>query len=174
MSSAGNKGGQATFPLRFLRSCWWFSDQKSCLSPFFVIAMLFFLAPIVRSEEHTSELQSRLPLVCRLLLEKKRECAGACARGPSRGSAARLWPDLSVREPRPLADVPEFRVVVRPERLHVVRRHEPPVRRLVLELVHRHVPVGILALERPVAPRAHQPFELQDLGHVLLVVPAVE
>src|SRR5699024_11969031 len=27
--------------------------------------------PIVRSEEHTSELQSRFDLVCRLLLEKK-------------------------------------------------------------------------------------------------------
>src|SRR2546422_2917330 len=26
-----------------------------------------------RSEEHTSELQSRLPLVCRLLLEKKKK-----------------------------------------------------------------------------------------------------
>src|SRR2546422_5103703 len=29
-------------------------------------------APQVRSEEHTSELQSRLHLVCRLLLEKKK------------------------------------------------------------------------------------------------------
>src|SRR2546429_4428413 len=29
------------------------------------------LAPFERSEEHTSELQSRLHLVCRLLLEKK-------------------------------------------------------------------------------------------------------
>src|SRR3989449_11591669 len=29
---------------------------------------------IVRSEEHTSELQSRLHLVCRLLLEKKKQC----------------------------------------------------------------------------------------------------
>src|SRR2546422_1649299 len=28
--------------------------------------------PTVRSEEHTSELQSRLHLVCRLLLEKKK------------------------------------------------------------------------------------------------------
>src|SRR2546422_4920150 len=28
----------------------------------------------VRSEEHTSELQSRLHLVCRLLLEKKKTC----------------------------------------------------------------------------------------------------
>src|SRR2546429_5874919 len=31
---------------------------------------LFFIRP--RSEEHTSELQSRLHLVCRLLLEKKK------------------------------------------------------------------------------------------------------
>src|SRR2546422_3538947 len=30
-----------------------------------------------RSEEHTSELQSRLHLVCRLLLEKKKECRGS-------------------------------------------------------------------------------------------------
>src|SRR2546429_3370871 len=30
-------------------------------------------APIRRSEEHTSELQSRLHLVCRLLLEKKKK-----------------------------------------------------------------------------------------------------
>src|SRR5256884_7030090 len=32
------------------------------------------LIPIMRSEEHTSELQSRLHLVCRLLLEKKKKC----------------------------------------------------------------------------------------------------
>src|SRR5439155_1938984 len=30
--------------------------------------------PLRRSEEHTSELQSRGHLVCRLLLEKKKEC----------------------------------------------------------------------------------------------------
>src|SRR2546422_6029286 len=29
---------------------------------------------LTRSEEHTSELQSRLHLVCRLLLEKKKDC----------------------------------------------------------------------------------------------------
>src|SRR5207249_11466870 len=29
--------------------------------------------PLLRSEEHTSELQSRFDLVCRLLLEKKKE-----------------------------------------------------------------------------------------------------
>src|SRR2546422_4130622 len=33
----------------------------------------FFFLGRVRSEEHTSELQSRLHLVCRLLLEKKKE-----------------------------------------------------------------------------------------------------
>src|SRR5256884_5483388 len=32
-----------------------------------------YLAGAVRSEEHTSELQSRLHLVCRLLLEKKKQ-----------------------------------------------------------------------------------------------------
>src|SRR5260370_26135029 len=31
-----------------------------------------FLGRIIRSEEHTSELQSHLNLVCRLLLEKKK------------------------------------------------------------------------------------------------------
>src|SRR2546429_6305900 len=31
-----------------------------------------------RSEEHTSELQSRLHLVCRLLLEKKKETGTGC------------------------------------------------------------------------------------------------
>src|SRR2546422_6085895 len=30
------------------------------------------IGPVERSEEHTSELQSRLHLVCRLLLEKKK------------------------------------------------------------------------------------------------------
>src|SRR2546422_3764372 len=32
-----------------------------------------------RSEEHTSELQSRLHLVCRLLLEKKKNIIGRCS-----------------------------------------------------------------------------------------------
>src|SRR2546429_4528622 len=34
---------------------------------------LVTLHPLLRSEEHTSELQSRLHLVCRLLLEKKKK-----------------------------------------------------------------------------------------------------
>src|SRR5438105_9618455 len=32
-----------------------------------------YLVAMVRSEEHTSELQSRVDLVCRLLLEKKKK-----------------------------------------------------------------------------------------------------
>src|SRR5687768_18114981 len=35
-------------------------------------------APPGRSEEHTSELQSRLHLVCRLLLEKKKKKTHTC------------------------------------------------------------------------------------------------
>src|SRR2546429_4469915 len=37
---------------------------------------------IMRSEEHTSELQSRLHLVCRLLLEKKKQSNGAASSSP--------------------------------------------------------------------------------------------
>src|SRR5215203_6370115 len=39
----------------------------------FLRAMLVGLVPAGRSEEHTSELQSRQYLVCRLLLEKKKK-----------------------------------------------------------------------------------------------------
>src|SRR5687768_18434067 len=40
-----------------------------------VVSLLFSVASVLwaRSEEHTSELQSRLHLVCRLLLEKKKK-----------------------------------------------------------------------------------------------------
>src|SRR5260370_22929808 len=38
-----------------------------------------FLSPAVRSEEHTSELQSHLNLVCRLLLEKKKKLSAYVA-----------------------------------------------------------------------------------------------
>src|SRR2546422_3084685 len=44
------------------------------------------LAPLLRSEEHTSELQSRLHLVCRLLLEKKKP-----KNTPNRSSAKCSW-----------------------------------------------------------------------------------
>src|SRR5947209_17399102 len=40
-------------------------------SPFRIGLAIFIFRPLPRSEEHTSELQSRQYLVCRLLLEKK-------------------------------------------------------------------------------------------------------
>src|SRR5690606_40107299 len=50
----------------------------TALASFFGVPLGFFgfpaeSAPIGRSEEHTSELQSRENLVCRLLLEKKKK-----------------------------------------------------------------------------------------------------
>src|SRR2546422_6946285 len=49
------------------------------------------LAAGPRSEEHTSELQSRLHLVCRLLLEKKKNKeTGGCAARVGRASTRRL------------------------------------------------------------------------------------
>src|SRR3712207_8474031 len=43
-------------------------------------ALGLFYAGLVRSEEHTSELQSRQYLVCRLLLEKKKTITGTLIR----------------------------------------------------------------------------------------------
>src|SRR5690554_7429240 len=48
----------------------WFEDPNDQL-PVFEGAN--FTTPFLRSEEHTSELQSRPHLVCRLLLEKKKK-----------------------------------------------------------------------------------------------------
>src|SRR5207249_8949491 len=40
-----------------------------------------------RSEEHTSELQSRFDLVCRLLLEKKKQCTATTSRNDKKLSS---------------------------------------------------------------------------------------
>src|SRR5207249_7846461 len=53
-------------------------------------------ASIKRSEEHTSELQSRFDLVCRLLLEKKKIHWPVDVRGPVRRAPARA----GLRRPR--------------------------------------------------------------------------
>src|SRR3712207_7933509 len=54
-------------------------------------------APTSRSEEHTSELQSRQYLVCRLLLEKKKEASGSVppptrTSAPAFRAAEMTWP----------------------------------------------------------------------------------
>src|SRR5687768_13417157 len=63
-----------------LTSCEWFTDFKRQPSIWTWEAVKDSTTPSrgnpqnsVRSEEHTSELQSRLHLVCRLLLEKKKK-----------------------------------------------------------------------------------------------------
>src|SRR3989304_2683997 len=61
---------------------------------------------LLRSEEHTSELQSRLHLVCRLLLEKKTEqMQPEAGRPPRRGRPGRL-PRPGPRRARLWARVP--------------------------------------------------------------------
>src|SRR3989449_2372183 len=45
------------------------------------VVVVEYLAVQARSEEHTSELQSRLHLVCRLLLEKKKKQKYGVTRG---------------------------------------------------------------------------------------------
>src|SRR5438105_6548832 len=47
------------------------------------------LSPLSRSEEHTSELQSRVDLVCRLLLEKNNQRHGPTRAGADRIQSAR-------------------------------------------------------------------------------------
>src|SRR5687768_17825219 len=49
-----------------------------------VVLVAAALSLIARSEEHTSELQSRLHLVCRLLLEKKKKSVISNIVGTSR------------------------------------------------------------------------------------------
>src|SRR2546422_3582947 len=48
----------------------WHAANRICAK-----RLIPFLPTLLRSEEHTSELQSRLHLVCRLLLEKKKNKA---------------------------------------------------------------------------------------------------
>src|SRR3989304_9177484 len=59
--------------------------------PILFASLMLNKPEMARSEEHTSELQSRLHLVCRLLLEKKKHGGGetgAFPRSPLRGGGA--------------------------------------------------------------------------------------
>src|SRR5690554_228171 len=68
------------------------------------------VSPDLRSEEHTSELQSRPHLVCRLLLEKKKQprraapCRhSACAASRPDSSATTAIPTLSLHDALPIS-----------------------------------------------------------------------
>src|SRR2546422_8554205 len=50
-------------------------EAERCIGLDRVLSLVLELVGAHRSEEHTSELQSRLHLVCRLLLEKKKKQA---------------------------------------------------------------------------------------------------
>src|SRR2546425_8913290 len=52
-------------------------------------------SPVDRSEEHTSELQSLAYLVCRLLLEKKKQTSSHCGHAPMRLQIARDLPSAA-------------------------------------------------------------------------------
>src|SRR3989449_6067291 len=54
--------------------------KRRAVSPIARPGLLEHRLLAVRSEEHTSELQSRLHLVCRLLLEKKKKQTPTCIR----------------------------------------------------------------------------------------------
>src|SRR2546428_1010623 len=76
---------------------WKFSHLKNTLAPVSASTVLELSTGVrfacarmrSRSEEHTSELQSRSDLVCRLLLEKKHITPlDSCTRGSSHASSA--------------------------------------------------------------------------------------
>src|SRR5690625_5921283 len=62
---------------------------------FFTVCFLVLV--IVRSEEHTSELQSRGHLVCRLLLEKKNNTRAFAQGATVRGPCGQLLADVDSR-----------------------------------------------------------------------------
>src|SRR2546429_4962997 len=61
------------------------------------IEMMEMAARQKRSEEHTSELQSRLHLVCRLLLEKKKLASGSAIVLPANRPAPATSPRSQTR-----------------------------------------------------------------------------
>src|SRR5947209_15489303 len=72
-----------------------FCEGIATASQFELGTCLNHAASCLRSEEHTSELQSRQYLVCRLLLEKKKSNTGAswtCRTRRSRIALARIPP----------------------------------------------------------------------------------
>src|SRR2546429_3868201 len=63
------------------RTMWYVAAPVMARAPTTVAVLMARILERRRSEEHTSELQSRLHLVCRLLLEKKNEVEVHCHGG---------------------------------------------------------------------------------------------
>src|SRR2546429_3276687 len=75
LKNAPSQVAQAETPLPFSRSSESRSSQRALAPVATITAFARYSSLSTRSEEHTSELQSRLHLVCRLLLEKKKNAA---------------------------------------------------------------------------------------------------
>src|SRR5207247_5693175 len=76
---SSSTGRAARSPPRCSSTFWWTTGQKIASTSPSIPARAPFWFGAARSEEHTSELQSRVDLVCRLLLEKKKEEARSTA-----------------------------------------------------------------------------------------------
>src|SRR5260370_17369860 len=66
-NTPATRTGQIILPEMFIRC-----SATSCIRTFTWVNASASSVNLLRSEEHTSELQSHLNLVCRLLLEKKK------------------------------------------------------------------------------------------------------
>src|SRR2546428_5352514 len=75
-SSAASRASSETFSARAAASSSFAATQDAAAFSTSVRAAANASGAAARSEEHTSELQSRSDLVCRLLLEKKHESEG--------------------------------------------------------------------------------------------------
>src|SRR2546422_4127126 len=74
LKSPPNEDAQGNVqPIRFLYACSFASGARDTAESVTSWLATWMAKPSNRSEEHTSELQSRLHLVCRLLLEKKKK-----------------------------------------------------------------------------------------------------
>src|SRR2546425_8255824 len=94
---AATYGGVALF--NALGRFFWgaISDRIGSVRTF---ALIFGIQVVVRSEEHTSELQSLAYLVCRLLLEKKKKKTSLYAEAVTSTTAAAICSKLTLGNPR--------------------------------------------------------------------------
>src|SRR4029434_10855834 len=119
-----------------------------------------------RSEEHTSELQSHLNLVCRLLLEKKKTSLKHLAGSHRHGSAARNSdtrthsclcahrPSRPPRERRAMAPISLsffFLMIRRPQR-STLFPYTTPFRSTQ---THTHTPGGVSACQGQISRPSH-------------------
>src|SRR3989449_8122242 len=102
------KGGFFVFMMMLSFTFWLYGVTASSGTAFLSCsAAVFVVSPgkATRSEEHTSELQSRLHLVCRLLLEKKKNSTDITDHPPRLPhhltETTNTWHPNAAQNPRP-------------------------------------------------------------------------